>query len=137
MLYEDYSTLLADYMIGKFQLAQIKRQMYYADAIYDHIPSLYFFLKEDSSTRATYEKLAKCVESFQGNLKWILCKCEPSRRNYAIAPIVTFEHIYENRSIGKILPKDKMQEIKGYEQICIDAIFDIPKLVKKMEQCYR
>lgn len=137
MLHEDYSTLLADYMIGKFQLAQIKRQMYYIDAIYDHIPSLYFFLKEDSTTRETYDKLARCIESFEGNLKWILCKCGPSRKNYTIAPVVTFENIYEDRSTGEVLPTDKMQEIEGYEQICIDAILDIPNLVKKIEQSYR
>jgi len=136
MLHEDYSTLLADYMIGKFPLAQIKRQMYYNNAIYDHIPSLYFFLNEDSSTPAIYEKLSNHIENFQGNLKWVLYKCEPSKKNYAIAPIVMFEHINENKTVGRIVPKDKMQDIEGYNRICYEAILDIPNLVKYIKEYY-
>lgn len=131
---DDYSTLLADCLLSKFPLAQIRRQMYITDDMYAYIPHLTFFLEETDEVYNHYKRLGECIEQFEGTLKWMMCRYIPSKRNYVIAPYAFFEEDSMVKNDPIPIAVSKMTKIPNYKEICSCAIKDIPSLVSHINR---
>lgn len=111
--------------------------MYNIGDIYAYIPYLTFFLEEIDETGYLYERLGECIERFEGNLKWVMCKYMPSRKNYVIAPHAFFEEDSMKKNVLAPIAISKMTQIPNYEEICNCAIKDIPSLVSHVNKSFQ
>lgn len=130
---KDYSVLIAQTLNRNFSFEQAKLKMYHDDDIYYRIPRLVFRLKEKNS----YGEIKKCIESFDGILKWTLYRYEFSRLdNHVIAPSILYELERNYFKTEQKIDEKEILPIDEYKSICEKAIEDIPKLAEHIQKYF-
>lgn len=133
----DNSKILGNYMLNKFPLKQLKFDMYDIHNIYEQIPSLFFFLQDLPNKEKIYLQIFNSITLFNGKLKWILCQVKPSKKSYAIIPIIALKNYsIDIFSSYETLSKDEMKSLYNYTNICNKAIIDIPNLLLHMRKTF-
>ena len=103
----------------------------------ERIP-FYMFRFEDDVDKSKYEELKRCIDAFEGNLKWILYyePNQPPKRLYVIIPQKYAANCAIGRrrdAIGRWAERPVFQdEIYGEEVFIQDrdlAVIDTPKLI--------
>lgn len=132
----DYANAIPYLICERFNVAQMRGNMYRSDDIYYYPPVVFFFLKKDGEEVVDYEKIKLSVESFIGNIEWTSYKLLFSRVNYSIAPKILcdleklqhseYEQTKKIVSIRELLGEEK------YIELCDAAYFDVPKLYQHM-----
>lgn len=103
--------------------------MYHKENPYGRSPmfSWRFYNPDDE----TYDKLIKCVESFKGNVEWIVYKSQTSRHNnYSIEPRIFFQLKLARNKPGPFVVEPE------YREVCLMAIDDIKPLCKHIQETF-
>lgn len=125
----DYTCVIPELLFNKYQVKQIRWEMYDKNNIYSNVANVTFYL-ESSSSDESYIVISNVLESYKGKLKWVLRKSIGSRYNYSIIPEIIYEVEKDNfDALNKkiVRAKDLLDE-KTYRKICDLAIQDIPHL---------
>lgn len=125
---------LLAYTIGKIKpIEWVKITMYLLNSLSTHPPV--FAWRFSDRDEETYAKVKKCINAFEGNLKWIMYKgselSNQARRNYGIEPMMFYE-INKREGYGNLV------RVLGsrYNEVCLKAIEDVPLLCKHIEQAF-
>ena len=103
---------------------------------YERIP-FYMFRFADDVDKSKYEELKRCIDAFEGNLKWTLHyePNQPPKRLYGIIPQKYAANCAIGRRRDAIWGKERpvfQDEIYGEEMFIQDrdlAVIDTPKLI--------
>lgn len=134
----DSETLIANYLIAHYPLAQIKSRMYHPDDIYYRIPVLVFRFDKLINTDI-YIELEQCLENYKGRLSWTVFESFYGKkiRNYIICPYEVYQmkkNCYDKKITISSL--EYFTESK-YKTLCEDAIEDIPLLYVHIKSYFK
>ena len=132
----DYANAIPELICARFNVVQMRGNMYRSDDIYHYPPAVFFFLKKDGEEKANYERIKLSAESFIGNIEWSSNKVIYSRLNYSIEPKILYDlekiqhyELEQNKrgvSIRELLGEEK------YIELCDAAYSDVPGLYQHM-----
>ena len=130
----DYTCAIPELLFKKYNVKQIRWEMYDKKNIYSNVANVTFYLEESSSSDESYIEISNVLESYKGKLKWVLKKSIGSRYNYSIKPEIIYKvekDKFDEINKKFVRAKDLLDE-KTYKKICDVAIQDIPDLYKYM-----
>ena len=132
----DYANAIPYLICERFNVDQMRGNMYIPDDIYNYPPAIFFFLKKDGEEKTSYERIKLSVESFIGNVEWTSYKLIFSRVNYSIAPKVLYnlekiQH-YEYEQTPKSVSVRELLGEEKYMELCVAAYSDVPGLYQHM-----
>lgn len=130
-----YEKIIGMYFKEVLPLAQCRYNMYYTEDIYYRIPQLVYRLSNDIENQEIYNIIKKCIESFEGNLKWTEFESLYNKKvfNHSIAPLSLYNMQKENFIVNKCLSEKEYFGEERYQLLCEKAIEDIPALYKHIK----
>ncbi|MEW4411891.1 hypothetical protein [Clostridium sp. AN503] len=131
---ESVELILADLFRKLFPIEWMRRKMYFPDDIYATIPLLVYRYK-DGCDEKYQSKLAECIDSFNGKQQWVVFRHFNTRRkNYILTLKIVYDAMKNCEREGRIY-KEKEEFRDCFNQICEEAITDIPELAEHIKQC--
>ena len=124
---------VAKVICKKIPVDWIRFDMYFQDDIYRTIPMLVFRVKESCSENMILE-LIKCVEAFEGKVKWKMFRDPLSKSGNFVLTIAKMEDLHNKCNKGQIDYNQKLYfGITTYNKYCECAIEDIPLLAEYID----
>lgn len=118
----------------KLPIEWMRFNMYVEEDIYRNIPVLVFRVEENCSTNII-NNLIRCVEEFDGAVKWKVFKDPLSKnKNYmlAISELEMMRNAYREKR--KVYNEKEYFGIEKYMEYCECAVDDIPILAKYIDE---
>lgn len=134
---KEIEVCIAEILQKEISIEWMRVEMFHTEDIYRNIPMLVFRI-DKSCKPELIECLKKCIDDFQGNVKWAVFKNPLSRRGNYILSLSVMEKMRK-----ACLENDMRYNEKQYfgeekfELYCEQAVEDIPLLAKHIEKSFK